>query len=397
MTRRILPFIITLAFAAGVRAQTTWTLTTADFNTQAAALKSIDAAGIHVQPSGADAEKVIPFAQFLDVRRALPLGQPAGKFVLHMAGGDRIGGQPVGIKGNNLVWNNPAVGEVSLPMRQLVAITGLKGKVSDTRRREDVVTLSNGDTVRGIINSIADGKISVKTDAGDSDVPLAAVDNVSFAATAGGASAAPGFRVRFDDGSSVVAPSLTLAGEKLEIAFGKDAVRQVELTHVAAIEQVNGPVSWLSSRPPSENVFIPFIGAAQPGAAKMNTNWTGDEIRYGPQQFSHGIGVHSYSRLSWPLDGAYEAFRTRYAIDTKEPLPKADVTVRILLDGKSVYEQQHVRAGAISAVVLEDIKSARKLTLEVDYGDNMDTQDRLNWIEPALLKQKPATTQPAPE
>ncbi|MDB5305178.1 MAG: hypothetical protein JWM97_2727, partial [Phycisphaerales bacterium] len=135
MTRRILPLIITLAFAFSARAQTPWTLTTADFNTQAVALKSIDAAGIHVQASGGDAQSVVPFAQFLDVRRALPVGPPVGKFVLHMVGGDRIGGEPVGIKGNSLVWNNPAVGEVSLPMKQLVAITGLKGKLSDARRR----------------------------------------------------------------------------------------------------------------------------------------------------------------------------------------------------------------------------------------------------------------------
>jgi hypothetical protein len=397
MTRQyILPLIVTLALACSARAQAPWTLTTADFNTQPTTLKSIDAAGIHVQAAGADAPVIIPFAQFLDVRRTLPPGQTAGKFTLHMVGGDRIGGEPVGLKGNNLVWNNPTVGEISLPMKQLVGITGAKGKLGDARRREDVVTLSNGDTVRGIINDIADGKVSVKTDAGDSDVPLASVDNVGFAATAGGASAVPGFRVRFDDGSSVVAPTLTLAGDKLEIAFTKDAIRPVGLAHVAAVEQVNGPVSWLAARPPTENVYIPFIGSPQSGSAKMNVNWTGDEIRFGTQEFSHGIGVHSYSRLSWALDGTYEAFRTRYAIDTKEPFPKADVTVRILLDGKSVYEQQHVRAGSISPVVLEEIKSAKKLTLEVDYGDNMDTQDRLNWIEPALLKQKPAATQPTP-
>ena len=99
--------------------------------------------------------------------------------------------------------------------------------------------------------------------------------------------------------------------------------------------------------------------------------------------------MHSYSRLSWDLDGTFEAVRTRYAIDTGQANTIADVTVRILLDGKVVYEQPHVRAGTLSPVIVVDIKSAMKLTLEVDYGDNMDTQDRLNWIEPALLKHKP--------
>jgi len=41
-------------------------------------------------------------------------------------------------------------------------------------------------------------------------------------------------------------------------------------------------------------------------------------------------------------------------------------------------------------VVIVDLPTmAKMLTLEVDYGAANDTQDRFNWIEPALLKKKP--------
>ena len=57
------------------------------------------------------------------------------------------------------------------------------------------------------------------------------------------------------------------------------------------------------------------------------------------------------------------------------------------IDGKPVHEQEHVRADTLSLPVLVDIpKTARQLTLEVDYGDANDTQDHFNWIEPALLR-----------
>jgi hypothetical protein len=74
------------------------------------------------------------------------------------------------------------------------------------------------------------------------------------------------------------------------------------------------------------------------------------------------------------------------------------VTVRVKLDDQVVHEQQNVRAGALSPVVLVDLGEAKELTLEVDFGANIDSEDRLNWIEPALLKVKPAAapaTQPA--
>ncbi|HET6250133.1 MAG TPA: NPCBM/NEW2 domain-containing protein [Tepidisphaeraceae bacterium] len=388
--RPLLAIFSVLAIASSTQAALQWNLTLADFRVQPVVLKSIDAAGVHVTPGAGGEEKVIAFGQFLDLSRPVAAGQATGKLVLHLASGDQIGGEPVGVKGNDLVWNSPILGEISLPMKQLVAITHPGGQVPDARRREDIVTLGNGDTLRGIIVDVTGAKVTVQGDAGNNDVPLTSVSQINFASSAGKVTPANGFRIHFDDGSSVTATTLTADGEKANLTLGKDTVRPVNLSQVAMIEQVNGPVSWLSSRPTSESVYIPFMGAPKTNVAKMDHNWTGqDPIRFGSQEFAHGMGVHSYSRLSWTLDGTYAALRTRYAIDTKDANTQADVTIRILLDGKVVYEQPHVRAGTLSPVVLEALDGAKKLTLEVDYGDNLDTQDRVNWIEPALLKQKP--------
>jgi hypothetical protein len=395
MLRHLSLTLCLLTLAGSAQAAVQWSLTTADFHTQPVVLKAIDQAGVHVSAGTAAEEKVIPFEQFLDVSRAVPGAQSSGKFVLHLAGGGQISGDPVEVKGNNLIWNSPILGEFSVPMKQLLALTHPGGQVPETRRREDVVTLANGDTLRGIVAGMSAGKVTVQGDAGSNEVPLSSVTLINFAATAGNPAPANGFRVKFDDGSSVIATALDAAADKVSLTLGKDAPRAVDMNRIASIEQVNGPVSWLSSRPTVESVYIPFIGTPQNNTAKMDHNWTGqDPIRFGSQEFAHGIGVHSYSRLSWTLDGTYTVLRTRYAIDTKDANSQADVTIRILLDGKVVYEQPHVRAGALSPVVIEDLKDAKKLTLEVDYGDNLDTQDRVNWIEPALLKHKPADANP---
>jgi hypothetical protein len=37
-----------------------------------------------------------------------------------------------------------------------------------------------------------------------------------------------------------------------------------------------------------------------------------------------------------------------------------------------------------------DVAGHKQLTLEVDYGQNYDVQDRFNWIEPAFLSFHPA-------
>ena len=91
------------------------------------------------------------------------------------------------VKGEQLVWNNAAAGEVRVPLSRAVAITRPGQHAADRRPTEDVVTLANGDAVRGIIAGIESGKISVQRT--DSPDPLAvtvdSVASVQFAATGG--------------------------------------------------------------------------------------------------------------------------------------------------------------------------------------------------------------------
>ena len=387
--------LLVLLVASAASAQDHWTLTTADFRSEPVVLKALNSTGAKVAPAAGGDERTVTMDQFLLIHRAIPLSPPSGRFVLHMIGGDKIGGEPVALKGESLVWNNPALGEISIPTSRLLAITPPDRYAPQERNREDVVSLANGDAVRGIIASLSAEKITLQTSAGNSDVPMASVASVAFAVTPSGNSDARAFRVRLDDGSSLVGPDVKLQGDTLVLTLAKNTERKLAIGHVAAIEQVNGPVSWLSSRNPSEAVYYPFFGRSQEIPARVDRNWTGGEIAFKDHVFARGIGVHAYSRISWLLDGKFAAFRTRFAVDGDSP--EADLAVRVKLDDKVVFEQEHVRAGALSAPVIEDLGTAKKLTLEVDGGTGY-VEDRLNWIEPALLKNRPAevpTTAPA--
>ena len=388
-----------LLAAAAARAQDSWTLTTADFRNTSVSLKAIDGAGVRVADAVNSAERLVPMDEFLQLERSVPGAAQQGKFVLHLAGGDELAGEPLSIAGEDLVWKNPAAGEVRVPMSRVVAMTRPGQQPPDRRQNEDVVTLSNGDAVRGIIAGIEAGKISVQqTDAPEPvAVAVESVARIQFAATAAPAAGAQGarsFRVRLADGSTLPARAVTFADGQLSVDLGDGKPRPMDQTRVAAIEQVNGPAAWLSAIPPAQSVYVPFFGSSQEYAARMDATVDGSrDLRFGGRSFRRAIGVHAYSKLTWPLDGRYAAFRTQYAVD--ERLPHADMTVRVRLDDRVVHERQNVRAGTLSPVITVDLAGAKLLTLEVDYGAGTDVQDRLVWLEPALLKNKPA--EPAPQ
>lgn len=385
-------FLLVIACALPIHAQALWTLTDSDFKSQTVALNAIDASGLHVSRSGAGGDEVIALDRFLQLSRSLPETK-AEKFTLYLANGDLLAGEPVSLRQDILQWKNPLLGEMAIPLRLIRTLAAAGKTPTDERRKEDVVILGNGDTVRGIIAGLSDGKLSVQAEGATTDVPLASVATVSFAITGAAPAAVPGFRVRLDDGTAVTALKPALRDNSLSVTIRDEPAKGIVLAHISGIEQINGPVSWLSSRIPSEDLYVPFFGNTLTWPAKMDRNVDGSQIRFNDQAFSHGIGVHAFSRLSWALDGSFEAFRTRYAIAGDAPL--ADVAVRILLDDKVVYKQAHFRAEMLSPVVIEDLKGASKLTLEVDFGSSGETQDRLSWIEPALLRHKPAPV-PAP-
>jgi hypothetical protein len=384
--------VVCLMGAAAARAETAWVLTTADFQRQGVDLVSLDGGGAVVRSEKGE-QRTVPLEDFLQLERTAGAHDVPGKFTLYLASGDRISGEPVGVKDEQLQWKSAGVGELTIPIRQIAAFAKAAGQTLanlDETRLEDTVRLANGDTVKGIVTGMDASSVSVQVGGDESKVPMETVTSIYFASSGKVAlPAGTAFRVRIADGSTVVAPKVNWSAGQVTLTLADGSTRKMDASKVAALEQMNGPVSWLSSRDPIENIQTPFLG--EPWPARMDKSVRGDPIRFGDRLFTRGIGVHSYSRLTYALDGGWQAFRTSYAIDGDEPY--ADVTVRIKLDGKVVHEQIGFKAGVLSPVVSVDLQGAKALTLEVDYGASDDTQDRFNWIEPALLKKKPA---PAP-
>jgi hypothetical protein len=387
---------IVLMCVTSARAESGWVLTSPDFRSEPVDLKSIDAAGVHVE-GAENVQRTISFDQFLQIERtSIPRSRGAA-MLLCLNSGDRICGQPISVSGEQLHFRSAALGELIYPLRQVVALVkpGQVSRSPGNAATEDVIRLSNGDTVRGIISDITADAISIQPTAGGelSQVPLSSVAAAELASTAGGAptsqptSVVESFRVSLADGSALSARSILSNQNELQIAFQEGQTSSVPLGIVTSIEHVNGPIVWLSSLQPVEAVFTPYFGEHSAGSVTQPSVERGGNVSH---LSGREIGVHSYSKLTFDISSAHcQAFRTQYGIDGD--LPYADVTARIMLDGQRVWERKNVRAGQPPAPVIVPVAGHRQLTLEVDYGENYDVQDRFTWVEPALLRALPTT------
>ncbi|MDB5326369.1 MAG: putative carbohydrate binding protein [Phycisphaerales bacterium] len=374
-----------LSLAVAVRADDVWNITTSDFRSESVTPQSIDDSNFVVAATDG-ATKAVPLASFVQLTKSAPRKPPVG-LVLCVAGGQRLVGQPRRIDGNNLVWFTSGVGEVAVPVENCLGIlrdrTTIDG-LSDARA-EDTAKLTTGDAVHGILTEASDSALTFTPATGDPvKVSPATVALVLFASPPGGrpAVAAPAYLVRITGGSVIAASSITLDSNQLKFRTPSGTMASVPWSQVEAIEHAGGPIAWLSSREPTEAMQTPYFDAKFP--ARMDVSVTGGPIRFGGVTYTRGIGVHSRSMLTFAIQPGDQTFRTRYAIDGNQPV--ADVDVTISLDGKPVHQKIGVKAGELSPLIEIKLGDAKTLTLEVDYGKNLDVQDRLNWIEPAIVR-----------
>lgn len=393
-------FLITSVCATpfAYAAETTWSLTTADFNKTAVTVSSLD--DKKLSATERDRPVTIPAEYVLRLDRdAAPSVAAAPRFTLWLANGDRLTGDLGDLKEDTLAWTSPVLGGFKVPLDGLRAITRSPNPQNlDAERKEDQVTLTNHDVVRGVVAGIEGGKVLVQPAAGGdpSPVPLASVDAILLATAKPAADANRAFRARFVDGSQFTSKSLTIKGNTVTLTLpgATGTTHEVDAANVVSIEQVNGPVRWLSEQTPQSAEQTPF-NSDTTFPAKFDRNVFGRPLRVGSRTVEKGVGVHANSKLVFAIEGPYKTFRTRYGIDTSSDASRADVNVRILLDDKVVHEQQHVRAYAAMPLVTVPLGSAKTLTLEVTAAGPTDTQDRLDWLEPALVRDLPPLP-PAP-
>ena len=386
-------FLASLLFATQPLHATDWTLTDSSFHTNRVSVDSIAQDGIHVAPATSQ-PSVIPWNDCLELTRSVDASNSAPQpFDLYLHSGDHLGGQPISIDGDTLHWHNARLDTIDFPVGSIAAIakSGWPAATLDDQRADDVLTLSNGDTTHGVITQIDPSGGGLQSGDATTTLPWDAVTAVLLSTQ--GSTSGPktrAFRITLGGGESITVTRIELSGNSLAIYPDGKTARSIPIDAVTAIEQINGPVTWISSLKPRENIYRPFFSENYP-ARFDRTVADGKPITEKYPSFHHGIGCHSYSKINYDIAAGFTAFRTQYAIDSDSPL--ADVTVRrIFLDDKPVFEQTNVKSGPPAPVVTLPLQGVKTIALEVDYGENYATEDRFVWLDPALLKKHSSAT-----
>jgi hypothetical protein len=350
--------------------------------------------------------ETIPGTDVISLRRVgVPLPGWPREPQLVLIGGDRFVGQIVDCDGRGLRFRPKSAGDeegiVRVPLSRVDLLWLASGPndlhQGDPRyaaltaaRQHDQLLLRNGDVITGDLLGIdgTDQKTRVQTSR------ELAIENTKIAAVAfnsqlARARAPKGLygRVVLADGSRLTVQSATANANSLAAETDFNPKVAIRWENIVALDLFHGSADYLSELRPKKYEYTPFLSERYPWVADRNVEDGPIVLRSkeGLAHFDKGVGLHSQCKLTYALDGKYQTFEAAIGLD--DQLGKeGDAEVRILLDGqKSSATKRRLTHAAELWPVRLDVRSAKELTIEVNWGNGGHVGDAVDLGDARLI------------
>jgi hypothetical protein len=253
--------------------------------------------------------------------------------------------------------------------------------------KEDLLLTVKGETITGFYEKLSDKELTFNAGGQSRNYPFDQVAAVRLAETDKfEASKDPSVIVRMADRSRITVKPSGMDGNFLKFTGQGGQAWRVDGASIAGVEISGGRLVYLSSLTPQTVEQKPYVG----GTPVVFT-WRKDRsaantaLTIGEKVYEKGIGVHSYCKLVYALNGEYVKFIADAGMDASAPA-KAVCAWKILVDGKEATSGI-AKAGGDKTTIKLDVSNAKLLELVCDYGpDDDDAGDRLDFGSARLIK-----------
>lgn len=250
------------------------------------------------------------------------------------------------------------------------------------RRKQDVVWLSNGDTLAGTASAFAGGG-PLRLDS--ADVGRDRIDAILFNSELARPRKVRGpyRQLVLRNGARLSLKSAALRGGELDGTTLSGAAVRVPLAEVAALNTYQGKAVYLSDGPPKRYDHTPYLGTHWPFAADRST--AGSDLRLGGGTFDKGVGLHSECRATYAVPAGALRFEALVGLDEFAGRTGA-VRVAVEADGKPLAPPVDLAAGDTSKEFrLALPRGAKELTLVVEFGRGGGVQDHVDWADARFI------------
>lgn len=331
--------------------------------------------------------------------RPLNLATPAqpaaapGPVRLELADGSSFYGAVTGATPRDFTVRLPGGPTCTLEFAALRAIYGsaatdagrhaLSEAAADPQATTDVAVVAKGQEVvvlRGSVRGVTAEHVLFAWNEREVPIPWARLAGVILARpTARGASALVTLH------SGEVFAGRVAGGDESGIELQSAVFRDLRLgwDRIVRIDCRSERVRFVSDLKPLRYEFEPLFDKKWPYA--FDATPQGKPIALAGRPFAKGVVMHSRAQLWFRLDREYQQFAALAGV-LDEVGSRGCVTLRVLGDGRKLWEQAGVRGGQAPREVLVRVAGVEELVLQVDFDEDLDLGDHAAWAFARLIK-----------
>lgn len=315
---------------------------------------------------------------------------------------DRLAAWSLSLSGDKVRFKNQLLGDAELPLvsarqiympggnRSLGEVIAAVEKVPVPATAGDVMYVEKKGgyivPLRGIVKGIDKERVTFTWRDKDRSISRNLIMAVHLATVKSAGEKPAGVMVA-SDGSEVAFKKFSYDGSKFTVETKNFGRKSFALSSIAAIRFFSESAVNLATLKPHKVTERGFFGKDDHRFLyRVNKSVGGSELRLDGREYGIGLGLHSYSELTWKVGGKYSRFVALLGIDDAVK-SIGGVTVTFLIDGKVVGKPVEVSGKDKPQTVRLDIKGASEFTIRVDFGrDNMPAGDHLDIVSARLIK-----------
>lgn len=313
-----------------------------------------------------------------------------------LADGSLIVGEVLGVREESLVLDNDDLGELVIPL-ELTA--GVLFRLPALARRRDTLIdralfslghadrllMENGDELEGRFRALESRVVRFDAQVGPLESPVDGVAAILFdpSLAADRPPSSQYVRVGLRDGSLLNCTAMTQTDLLATLQVAGCLPWQVERRAVAYLAPHGRRVLYLSELEPTGYRHVPFLDLTW--NYRLDRAVGGAWLRASGRWHPRGIGMHSASRLTFPLPAGVRRFDALAALDD-EAGAAGSVVFRVFVDSEQRFASPVLRGGDPPAAVAVDCAEGKSLSLVVDFADRGDQLDHADWLDARLVK-----------
>ncbi len=356
-------------------------------------LGAIDAAGVTADGNRIAADKLVAV-------ELNPASSTKPKQFVELTDGSRIALSEVTMESRRLLLNGPALVEpLSLPAHSVTLLVLADGDQVLRSFQEDwgseppadllfLRTKDGGiDAIDGVADDIDPETIAFRWEEQPVRVKRAKAAGLAFYGGRG-VSEDPACSVSTADGSVLMAAALSWQQEAVEVRLAAGPTLRLRPESIGSVVYALNRDTYLSDLTPLRSKWTPLVGlpaeaeiALAAGQPRRDVDYQGRPIATvdedgQPVEHAKGLALRSRTELVYRVPADAARFRAVLGLD---PATRhvGSVTVSVSADDTLLW------SGAVDGetppvALNEPLGGSRTLTIEVDYGENLDFGDRLH-------------------